>query len=47
MPVVLTTEEEADIWLNAPAQVALELQRPLANRLLKIMARGARRDDLG
>jgi putative SOS response-associated peptidase YedK len=44
MPVILTTEDEVDIWLNAPAPVALELQRPLANGQLKIVARGERTD---
>lgn len=30
MPVILTTANEIDVWLNAPNPVALELQRPLA-----------------
>jgi putative SOS response-associated peptidase YedK len=47
MPVILTDEDEVDVWLNAPAQIAMELQRPLANGLLKIVARGARQDDGG
>lgn len=29
MPVILSTAEECDTWLNAPAEVAIELQRPL------------------
>jgi putative SOS response-associated peptidase YedK len=44
MPVILTTEEEVDVWLNAPTPVAMELQRPLANGSLQIVARGARQD---
>jgi putative SOS response-associated peptidase YedK len=44
MPVILTTEEEVDVWLNAPAPVALELQRPLANGKLMVVARGERTD---
>jgi putative SOS response-associated peptidase YedK len=44
MPVILTTEQEVDVWLNAPAPVALELQRPLAEGKLKIVARGERQD---
>jgi putative SOS response-associated peptidase YedK len=44
MPVILTTEEEVEVWLNAPVPTALELQRPLANGSLKIVARGQRTD---
>jgi putative SOS response-associated peptidase YedK len=44
MPVILTTEDEVDVWLNAPAPVALELQRPLANGKLKLVAKGERQD---
>jgi putative SOS response-associated peptidase YedK len=44
MPVILTTEEEVDVWLPAPAPVALELQRLLAGGRLRIVARGARQD---
>jgi putative SOS response-associated peptidase YedK len=45
MPVILSAQEEIDVWLNAPVAVALELQRPLANGKLKIVARGGRQDD--
>jgi putative SOS response-associated peptidase YedK len=44
MPVILTEENEIDAWLNAPTPVALELQRPLANGRLQIVARGERQD---
>jgi putative SOS response-associated peptidase YedK len=44
MPVILTSEDEVDVWLNAPAPVALELQRPLPDGKLRIVARGARLD---
>jgi putative SOS response-associated peptidase YedK len=44
MPVILTTEDEIDVWLNAPAPVALELQKPLTNGKLKIVAKGERSD---
>ena len=47
MPVNLTSEDEVDVWLNAPTPVAMELQRPLGNGLLKIVARGARQDEGG
>jgi putative SOS response-associated peptidase YedK len=44
MPVILTTEEEVEVWLNAPVPTALELQRPLTDGKLKLVARGARQD---
>jgi len=34
MPVILTRPEEWEIWLTAPAPVALRLQRPLADGAL-------------
>jgi putative SOS response-associated peptidase YedK len=45
MPVILTTEEEIDVWLTAPAPEALALQRPLADDALVIVGRGAKKDD--
>jgi putative SOS response-associated peptidase YedK len=47
MPVVLTTREEIDVWMNAPAGEALKLQRPLADNSLKIVARGDKKDEGG
>lgn len=44
MPVILTTSEEIEIWMRAPAEEALELQHPLAAGTLKIVARGKKRD---
>ncbi len=44
MPVILTTDEEVDIWLKAPTAVAMELQRPLSAGRLRIVAKGARQD---
>jgi putative SOS response-associated peptidase YedK len=47
MPVVLTAQEEIDVWMNAPAEEALKLQRPLADDALKIVARGDKKDEGG
>lgn len=44
MPVILTTQDEFDTWLSAPAADALKLQRPLADGSLKIVARGEKQD---
>ncbi|MCI4680594.1 SOS response-associated peptidase [Rhodoblastus acidophilus] len=44
MPVILTTEDEFDVWLRAPAAEAMALQRPLADAALKIVAKGERQD---
>jgi putative SOS response-associated peptidase YedK len=46
MPVILTTPEEVDAWMTAPAQKALMLQRPLPNSVLRIVARGEKEDGL-
>ena len=46
MPVILTTTEEIDTWMTAPAGQALKLQRPLADNVLTIVARGEK-EDLG
>jgi putative SOS response-associated peptidase YedK len=40
MPVMLTTPEERDIWLRAPTNEALALQRPRAVERLEIVATG-------
>jgi putative SOS response-associated peptidase YedK len=45
MPVILTTPEEIDIWLEAPTKEALALQRPLSDGSLQIVARGDRTGD--
>ena len=47
MPMVLTTREEIDVWMNAPAADVLKLQRPLADNTLKIVARGDKKDGGG
>jgi hypothetical protein len=43
MPVILTTPAEVDLWLLADASKALELQRPLPDDALRIVASGGRR----
>jgi putative SOS response-associated peptidase YedK len=44
MPVILTTQDEIDTWMEAPAPIALQLQRPLPDDALVIVARGAKQD---
>jgi putative SOS response-associated peptidase YedK len=44
MPVILTTEEELDVWLHAPWAEAKELQKPLPNEMLRIVAIGEKSD---
>lgn len=44
MPVILRTEFEVNRWLGASEDEALELQRPLPNGALEIVARGLRKD---
>jgi putative SOS response-associated peptidase YedK len=44
MPVILRTPEEVDLWLAADAPMALELQRPLPDDALIIVASGERED---
>jgi putative SOS response-associated peptidase YedK len=44
MPVILTTAEEFDLWLEGETFEALKLQRPLPNGLLAIVARGEKED---
>jgi putative SOS response-associated peptidase YedK len=44
MPVILTTEAEIELWMTAPTQDALKLQRPLAGGALKIVMTGEKED---
>lgn len=42
MPVILTTAEEVETWMTAPADEALKVQRPLPDGTLRIVARGVK-----
>ena len=44
MPVILTMAVEIDLWLAADAPKAFELQRPLPDDLLRIVASGEKED---
>jgi len=44
MPVILTTADEIETWMTAPAEEALKLQRPLPNGALKVVMTGEKED---
>lgn len=47
MPVILTTEEERELWLSdAPWSAVSHLQRPLPDGTLKVVATGGRKDEV-
>ena len=45
MPVILTTDEERDMWMRTPWDEAKASQGPLPNNALTIVMRGTEKED--
>jgi hypothetical protein len=43
---ILTSYAEIEQWMSAPAEEALQLQKPLAHGVLKVVAAGERKDEV-
>jgi putative SOS response-associated peptidase YedK len=46
MPVLLTTDDEWNTWLDGSLEQAITLQRPLPNELLRIVVTGEKSDQV-
>jgi putative SOS response-associated peptidase YedK len=44
MPVIFTEPEQVDAWLTLPVTEALQMQKPLLDGALEIVARGEKED---
>lgn len=47
MPVILTTPDELEAWMTAPASEVPAMQRPLPDGALRVVARGEKQDGTG